>query len=114
MKKVLIIIFLSSFLLTSNYAQTSVWKVTNSKGNWLFLGGTVHLLSTKDYPLPKEFYTAYEKSELISLEADIDQMNNPAIAQQLMSLVMYQDKRTLANVLDSSVFLKLKKRIREV
>jgi len=109
MKKLLVILFLNCFFLTSNYAQTSVWKVTNPKGNSIFLGGTVHLLSPKDYPLPKEFLTAYEKSELIAIETDIDQMNNPAIAQKMMSQIMYQDDRTLSKVLDSSVYQMLKK-----
>lgn len=108
MKKTLVILFLSFFTFANSFAQTSVWKVTN-KGNSIYLGGTVHLLSPKDYPLPKEFYTAYKDSETIAIEADIDQMENPAIAQKMMEKIMYQDDRTLSKVLNKPVYEMLKK-----
>lgn len=109
MKRTIIILFLSLFSITNCLAQTSVWKVTNDKGSSIYLGGTVHLLSPKDYPLPKEFYTAYEKSEAIAIEADIEQMEDPSIAQKMMGKIMYQDDRTLSKVLDKPVYELLKK-----
>jgi uncharacterized protein YbaP (TraB family) len=109
MKKTLTIIFLSFFIFTSGFAQTSVWKITNNKGSSIYLGGTVHLLSPKDYPLPKEFDTAYKNSESIAIEADIEQMESPAFAQKMMGKIMYQDDRTLSKVLDKSVYELLKK-----
>ena len=109
MKKALLIALLGCFILTNSFGQTSVWKVTNKKGNTIYIGGTVHLLSPKDYPLPKQFHTAYNASELLAIEADIDQLENPAIAQKMMGKIMYQDERTLSTVLNKPVYEMLKK-----
>ena len=109
MRKTLFITLLSCIIFTNSFAQTSVWKVTNKKGNTIYIGGTVHLLSPKDYPLPKEFNIAYNDSELLAIEADIDQLENPAIAQKMMGKIMYQDERTLSTVLNKPVYEMLKK-----
>ncbi len=43
------------------FAQTSLWKVSNAD-SILYLGGTIHLLSPDDYPLPEEFLMAYQRN----------------------------------------------------
>ena len=40
-------------------ADTSVWKVSKAD-NYFYLGGTIHLLSKDDHPLPEEFAEAYK------------------------------------------------------
>ena len=39
------------------FAETSVWRVSNGDSE-LFIGGTIHVLSATDYPLPIEFEQA--------------------------------------------------------
>lgn len=43
-------------------AQSSVWKVEKN-GRQIYLGGTIHLLTKADYPLPGEFDLAYNKPQ---------------------------------------------------
>jgi len=109
MKKICALLFLSCFIPTTSFAQTSVWKVTNKKGNTLYLGGTVHLLSPSDYPLPKEFNQAYKKADILAIEADIEQMENPEIAQSFMPKMMYSGEKSLTTVLDSTTYQLLEK-----
>ena len=51
-------------------ADTSVWKVT-SGDNTIYLGGTVHLLRSSDFPLPEEYEQSYQASSEIYFEIDL-------------------------------------------
>ncbi|MBN2824778.1 MAG: TraB/GumN family protein [Campylobacterales bacterium] len=64
--------FLAVLVLTLlGNAKGSVWRVTNAKNETIFLGGTIHLLRSSDYPLPKVYYDAYQKSQIVVFETDI-------------------------------------------
>ena len=56
--------------LSNGYAKSSVWKVSKNNQH-LFIGGTVHVLSADDYPLPCEFGAAYSVSDKVFFETDI-------------------------------------------
>ncbi len=101
-KKTLLIIILSSFT-HFLFAESSVWKV--SKGNnQLFLGGTIHLLSKQDYPLPPEFDQAYQQSQLLVFEVEPDLVNSLAAQQKFIEYAMYTDGTTLSDVLDQATY----------
>ena len=102
MKRILILMLLPLFVGTG-IAQTSVWKVSKD-GNDMYLAGSVHLLKESDYPLPQEFDKAFENSEKLVFEADIDKMNDPQLAQQIMMKAMLEDDKTLKNVLSEEVY----------
>ena len=65
-------------------ADAPVWKVVKGK-NQLFIGGTLHLLSKSDYPLPDAFESAYRQSAMVVFEADMEKMQSPEF-QQLLQL----------------------------
>jgi len=89
-------------------AQTSVWKVENETGT-IYLCGTFHVLRDQDYPLPAEFDIAYKASKKIVIETDVSKMNDPALAQSIMSKAMFKDGKTLKTVLSEQTFNKLSK-----
>lgn len=60
-------------------AKTSVWKVSN-KENVFYLGGTVHVLSAADYPLPCEYELAFTQADEIIFETDIAALSAPSFA----------------------------------
>lgn len=75
-------------------AETSLWRV--SKGNnQLYIGGTLHLLSKSDYPLPDEFEQVFRNIDLLVLEADLDVLSKPNAQAQLLQNLMYTDGSTL-------------------
>lgn len=84
-------------------AQSSVWQA--SKGdNRIYLGGTIHMLRSSDYPLPPEFDQAYAQADSLYFETDIDAMNSPDVQLSLLQQVIYNDGRTLETVLDPEAF----------
>ena len=79
-------------------ADSSVWKAEKD-GNHIYLGGTIHLLSKSDYPIPEEYDQAYKKSEVIYFEVDIKSMKDPEIAQKMMPMLMAKQGESLDKVL---------------
>lgn len=72
-------------------AKSSVWKVSKGE-DYFFIGGTVHLLNAQDHPLPEEFNFAYQQSDTLIFETDIDQGEK---AQQKLLQAMLNDSRLL-------------------
>ena len=103
MKKLSLILGISILLWNVGLAQSSVWKI-EGKGNTVYLGGTMHLLTPEDHPLPPEFDSAYAWSDVLVFEADIKKMENPVVIQQMMLLAMYQDDRTLESELSKEAY----------
>lgn len=92
---------------TSALAETSVWKV--SKGdNYFYLGGTFHLLSPQDYPLPEEFKQAYNDSTKLVFETDLIAAQSPDFQAKMMSAMTFSDQRTLKSELKPEVYERLK------
>ena len=87
-------------------AQTSLWKVTKDD-RVLYLGGTVHVLSQEDYPLPEEFAQAFAVSDKIIFETDIAQARSPAFAQNMMQQMLYPPGQSLRNALDKQTYQRL-------
>lgn len=87
-------------------ADAPVWQA--SKGdNSVFLGGTIHLLRSRDYPLPGAFETAYQASDRLVFEIDQSQMMDMAVQARMMQQLTYQDERTLQSVLDEETYTAL-------
>ncbi|TRX52826.1 TraB/GumN family protein [Thalassomonas sp. M1454] len=96
-------------LLTFSYnslADSPVWQVTKS-GKTVYLGGTVHVLSQSDYPLPKAFETAYEQAATLVFEMDMSQAQTQKFQQAMMKELTYQDGRTYADELKPETVNKL-------
>ena len=88
------------------FSESSVWKV-ESNGRQLFIGGTVHVLSTSDYPLPGEFDQAYAQSQTVVLEADMERLTSPEFQQQLLSQMIYTDGTNLRSLLKDETYAQL-------
>ena len=87
----------------SQQGGSSVWKISRN-GNSIIIGGSVHILREEDYPLPKEFETAFEQSEALVLEADVEQMENENVKQFLLSKMFMNNGQTLESLLDSDTY----------
>ena len=87
-------------------AQTSVWKA-EKEGSYIYLGGTVHILTADDYPLPEAYDRAYADSDTVYFETDIGEANSPAFATRIAAAMSYSDGRTLQTVLDPEVYAQL-------
>ncbi len=89
------------------FADTSVWKAEKD-GNVIYLGGTIHVLRAKDYPLPAAFENAYKNAHAVTFETDIASLSTPAMQVELIKMLSYSDDRTLKTVVSEETYQQLK------
>ncbi len=105
--------FLITFLLlnvlsTTVFAGSAVWKI--SKGNdYFYLGGTIHLLSASDHPLPDEFMRAYSDADTLIFETDVRAAQSPEFQQKVMAAMIFSDGQTLKSSLNKNAYADLEK-----
>lgn len=90
------------------YAESPVWKIVKGD-NELFIGGTIHILTQSDYPLPSTFEKAYSQSVGLVFETDIQKMQTPEFQKLMLSKALYPDGRNLKTVLNEETYLELEK-----
>lgn len=67
------------------------------------------MLPASEFPLPVEFYQAYQQAEKLVFEMDMNRKSDPNFNSLFMSFIKYQDGRTLNSVLSSESYLQLRK-----
>ncbi len=92
---------------TTILAASPVWKISKGE-NIVFIGGTVHVLTASDYPLPSAFDKAYKASEILVFETDIAGTKSPRFQQQMMQNLRYSNNRTIFDTLDKQTAEALK------
>ena len=97
-----------ALLATNGQSETAVWQVEKD-GNRMFLGGTLHLLTVDDFPLPEAFDQAYAQASTIYFETDIGAMNSQEFMSKSMAAMSYSDGRTLQSVLEPDTYRQLSK-----
>jgi uncharacterized protein YbaP (TraB family) len=86
-------------------AESSVWVVSSSKAN-VYLVASFHMLRASDYPLPAEFFTAYQDSRKIVLEVPPGEMESPEYMEEFLSAAIYNDGTTLKEHITSAAYTK--------
>ena len=99
-------LFLPLLITTNVFAKSAVWKVSK-EGDYFYLGGTFHILSAADHPLPEEFAQAYADASEIIFESDIKAASSPEFGQKMMGSMMFSDERTLASELKPETYSQL-------
>lgn len=102
------LILLCLFTSFNVFSDTSLWRVSNGSSE-LFIGGTIHLLSSNDYPLPAEFEQAYKLSDQIVFETNLAAMARPDVQQQLLQRVMYKKGQSLKKTINKHTYQALAK-----
>lgn len=89
--------FLSIVILTISspvFAKTSLWKV--SKGDdYLYIGGTIHILGKSDYPLPLQFENSYKDVKAIILETDMQKMQDLDFQMKMIDVMSYKNGKKI-------------------
>jgi len=104
-KKTLIslLLALSVSIYSLSYAKSPVFKVSKG-GDYVYIGGTIHLLSPSDYPLPLAFDTAFKDSKRVFFEVDGKALETLETQTKMLSILTFQDGRTLETVLDKETY----------
>ena len=88
-------------------AESSVWKI--SKGDdYLYLGGTIHILSKADFPLPDEFNQAYQDADTVVLEADVSTANSLEVQRRVLMETTYSGDGSVIQDLSADTVQMLK------
>ena len=87
-------------------AFSSVWKISKGE-DYFYLGGTIHVLSPADYPLPSEFDRAYEDAGTLIFETDMSELESPDFQAKFLEALQYNDGRTLNDELNPQTYRKL-------
>ena len=107
-------VFITTFIIItfaiSAHADSPVWKVSKDNHH-LYIGGTIHLLSEKDYPLPSAFNKAYNNSAQLVLETDLQKFAQPEFQKSFMEKMTYSGNQNIKQVLDTQTFQALKKHL---
>lgn len=104
--KVVVTLLVFGVMVATVANAASVFKV--SKGDdVVYIGGTFHLLTQQDYPLPEAYNKAYKASDELFFETDIAELSNPATMQKMMAIMVYQDGNTLKTGLDEKTFARV-------
>ena len=98
----LAVTLLMSFPLFS-VAKSPVFKVSDGD-DYVYIGGTIHLLSADDYPLPESFDRAFNDAQQVFFEVDGSQLQLPETQVEMAGILTFQDGRTIDQVLDKEVY----------
>lgn len=84
-------------------AESPVWRISKGDSH-IYLGGTFHLLSSLDHPLPAAFTQAYKDADTLVFETDLEKARTPAFQMAMMKALTFQDERTLQSALKPETF----------
>jgi uncharacterized protein YbaP (TraB family) len=87
-------------------ADSAVYEITKGK-NKIYLAGTIHMLRAQDFPQPVEFDAAYNASQIIFFETDLQKVKEPAFGQRFAQAMMLPNNGTLKDVLDADTWAAL-------
>ncbi len=81
----------------------SVWKISDSSGKVLYLGGSIHALKSTDYPLPQEYARACDASNQLVFEIDPKEMG-AAVGKSLLKAGEYPSGDSLKEHVDPRTY----------
>jgi uncharacterized protein YbaP (TraB family) len=110
---VLFALFSLAVTVAAETNKSCLWEIKTDR-NSVYLLGSLHLMKKEAYPLSRAIENAYDNSEIIVFETDLDAMNDPAFQLKMMSAGMYPDGNTLSKNLPEKTYLLLKERLKEL
>lgn len=99
--------FISVQSAISNTQKNFLWKV-QSKTNTLYILGSIHFLKKEMYPLNKKIEDAFDKSEVLVVEANINDIGQIDI-QKLLETAFYSGNDTLEKHVSRETYELVKK-----
>lgn len=103
-----LILIVNSLFISVVEAKSSVWKV--SKGDdYIYIGGTIHILPPSSFPLPVEFNQAYQASTSLVFETKLPDESDMTMQLEMMQAMMYRNGQSLSTVLSKRTHQQLQR-----
>lgn len=114
-KKILIALFVLFVLHVTVFPQDAfcqdqrnfLWKVM-SEGNTVYVLGSIHMLRQEDYPLHENINDAFNKSDILAVEANINDIARLDL-QTLIGKAFYPENETIADHVSQETYEMIKK-----
>ncbi len=90
----------------------SLWKIS-TKTNTIYLLGSIHVLKQDAYPLDKVIEKAYENSQRLFFEVNLDEVNAQKLQQLTVDKGFYNDSQTIKDGLSPETYELVKKHLTE-
>jgi len=110
---ILFALFSLTVTVAAEAKKSCLWEIKTDR-NSVYLLGSLHLMKKEAYPLSRAIENAYDNSEIIVFETDLDAMNEPDFQLKMMSAGMYPDGNNLRKNLPEKTYLLLKERLKEL
>jgi uncharacterized protein YbaP (TraB family) len=88
-------------------AKTFMWTVTAPGAPPSYLMGSLHVLTPDYYPLSARVEAAFAASKVLITEANIDEVNDPAVLMGMMGKALLTEGRTLDQVISPALYTKV-------
>jgi uncharacterized protein YbaP (TraB family) len=85
-------------------ADPAAWRVTAPNGAEVTLLGSMHVLRPSDYPLPRSVDALIDRSELIVMEIDLDDVDAAVQQRVILQTALLPQGTVLKNVVDERVY----------
>jgi len=92
-------------------AKHLAWRVSKGPRTVAFLVGSIHVLTTKAYPLPPVFDTVFEQSATLVEEVDLGASGDVSALLPTAAGAVFTDGQTLRTVLDAATFAQVEAKV---
>jgi uncharacterized protein YbaP (TraB family) len=109
------VIFLFAIFAQDSLSQSQksfLWKV-QSKTNTVYVLGSIHYLKKEMYPLDEKIEKAFDRSNILGVEANVDNIRKMDV-QKLVESAFYSGDETLEKHLSPEAFELVKKQLTEL
>jgi uncharacterized protein YbaP (TraB family) len=89
-----------------------LWKV-QTNNSVLYIAGSIHMYKSELFPLPQKMEEAFEKSDILAVEANINEIKPESITT-IIDRTFYQDGTTLENHLSKEIYKTTVKKLNEI
>ncbi len=110
---VFILLLLCGSLFALEKNQLYLWNVETEISN-IYILGSIHILNREFYPLPVKIESAFEETDLLVIEVDINNVQEEEILMLIFQKGVYTDGTTIADKLNDEDFGLLRNKLEEL
>ncbi len=102
------------FVLTSSIASAKsfLWEIKDNN-NSVFLLGSIHLLQQSDYPLDNSIIKAFDRSEIVVFEADLNNLKSMEFQQYVLAKSFFTNGESLKTSLSPHAYNKVSDKLKQ-
>lgn len=80
------------------------YHVTDANGNEMWLLGTIHLGDARTAYLPQEIYYAFDASDALAVEVNLDNITDESYTTEMINAYFYSDAATISEHIDPELY----------